>query len=98
MQYYLLLTVNYIARSPNTMEGYCWCAMSLIRCYATARIEPTWKDGGHHLPRQPPVLLWCPFKSPWSLLSLSTVDQGWGDCMTVVPGILCPLCKKKSHL
>jgi len=53
------------------------------------------EDVGHHLPRQPPVPLCCLFRNPGKLPS--SINQG-GDCVTVVPGILCPLCKWRSLL
>jgi len=73
MQYYLLsavhavliiiiIIINYhqsiMSADPtllSTMGDYSSCAMCLQGVMPIVCIEPAW--GGHHLPRQPPVLL-----------------------------------------
>jgi len=66
----------------STMGDYSSCAMCLTRCYANSLLRASM--GGHHLPRQPPVLLWCPFRSPVKLADTSWLStQGmtaWQWC------------------
>jgi len=82
-------------QSPSMMVDYYLCAMCLSRCYV--RLYRASREGCG-APSATSATGSAVMSLQESRKLLSPVDQGGGDCVTVVPGIYARSARKMSHL